>query len=490
MALSLSGKRLVCFLLLACVLVLPACGGDQLPPEPEEGVLIYAALNPVSKTLQKSVDKFNENHEDVQIEIRDYSDEGGIERLRTELVLGRVPDIMEMHYYGKSGPQVAEDSTFYYVLPGSYTEAADEYWMPYRIMAQKGYLEDLWPYIENDPDLGRDGVMQAPLKAAEVNNGLYILFQKVVIFTLTGRESVVGERYSWTMEELLEVLEGMPEGSTILRYNMTRREAFFNFLRFSLDRFVDQEAGTCDFDSQGFRDLLRFLESLPDKSESEDPADAEEEVKRRIRNGQQMLEGKMISWQIGIGISDAIWQERAAFPGYPTADGSSGSFFYPPGTILAMSSACRDKDAAWEYIRELIRPRCNKAHPLAPLMNIPVNANDYEMLLWGELVQLRKLIDRAGTGKFFKKFMETSPSTTQRHFRHGPDLHLMHVQTEEDSQRHRDLVNHTTQLYWPNDELSDLVWDSIGPYLAGDRSLDDTVALVQNRAQLYVNEMR
>ena len=483
-------KRYGWLLALLAVFLLPACGGDQLPPEPEEGILIYAALNPVSKTLQKSVDKFNENHEDVQIEIRDYSDEGGIERLRTELVLGRVPDIMEMHYYGKSGPQVAEDSTFFYVLPGSYTEAADEYWMPYRIMAQKGYLEDLWPYIENDPDLGRDGVMQAPLKAAEVNNGLYILFQKVVIFTLTGRESVVGNRYSWTMEELLEVLEGMPEGSTILRYNMTRQEAFFNFLRFSLDRFVDQEAGTCDFDSQGFRDLLRFLESLPDKSESEDPADAEEEVKRRIRNGQQMLEGKMISWQIGIGISDAIWQERAAFPGYPTADGSSGSFFYPPGTILAMSSACRDKDAAWEYIRELIRPRCNKAHPLAPLMNIPVNANDYEMLLWGELVQLRKLIDRAGTGKFFKKFMETSPSTTQRHFRHGPDLHLMHVQTEEDSQRHRDLVNHTTQLYWPNDELSDLVWDSIGPYLAGDRSLDDTVALVQNRAQLYVNEMR
>ncbi len=483
-------KRYGWLLALLAVFLLPACGGDQLPPEPEEGVLIYAALNPVSNELKESVQKFNENHPDARIEIRDYSDEGGIERLRTELVLGRVPDIMEMHYYGKSGPQVAEDSTFFYVLPGSYTEAADEYWMPYRIMAQKGYLEDLWPYIENDPDLGRDGVMQAPLKAAEVNNGLYILFQKVVIFTLTGRESVVGNRYSWTMEELLEVLEGMPEGSTILRYNMTRQEAFFNFLRFSLDRFVDQEAGTCDFDSQGFRDLLRFLESLPDKSESEDPADAEEEVKRRIRNGQQMLEGKMISWQIGIGISDAIWQERAAFPGYPTADGSSGSFFYPPGTILAMSSACRDKDAAWEYIRELIRPRCNKAHPLAPLMNIPVNANDYEMLLWGELVQLRKLIDRAGTGKFFKKFMETSPSTTQRHFRHGPDLHLMHVQTEEDSQRHRDLVNHTTQLYWPNDELSDLVWDSIGPYLAGDRSLDDTVALVQNRAQLYVNELR
>ena len=129
-------KKYGWFLALLAVLVLPGCGERQLSPEQENGVLIYAALNPVSKTLQKSVDKFNENHEDVQIEIRDYSDEGGIERLRTELVLGRVPDIMEMHYYGKSGPQLAVDHTLYYVLPGSYTEAADEYWMPYRIMAQ------------------------------------------------------------------------------------------------------------------------------------------------------------------------------------------------------------------------------------------------------------------------------------------------------------------------------------------------------------------
>ena len=67
---------------------------------------------------------------------------------------------------------------------------------------------------------------------------------------------------------------------------------------------------------------------------------------------------------------------------------------------------------------------------------------------------------------------------------------MMRPLTEEESQRHRDLVNHTTLLYWPDDELSNIVWDSIGPYLAGDRSLDDTVALVQNRAQLYVNEMR
>ena len=47
-----------------------------------------------------------------------------------------------------------------------------------------------------------------------------------------------------------------------------------------------------------------------------------------------MLEGKMISWQIGIGISDAIWQERAAFPGYPTALLPTGKGTVRPGRPL------------------------------------------------------------------------------------------------------------------------------------------------------------
>ena len=37
--------------LLTCILILPACGAggeDPAPEEPEENVLIYAALNPVS----------------------------------------------------------------------------------------------------------------------------------------------------------------------------------------------------------------------------------------------------------------------------------------------------------------------------------------------------------------------------------------------------------------------------------------------------------
>lgn len=479
--------------LFLCALVLPACGENQPPQEEDDGILTYAALNPVSKVIQRSINLFNSSHEDVKIEILDYSDEGGLERLTTELVLGKVPDIMEMHHFAKNARSGIglnpEYQGFSNLVPGLYSEAADEYWMPYRQMVQKGYLENLWPYIENDPDLGSDGVLHPPLEAAEIDGGLYILFNAAVIFTLTGRESVVGDRYSWTMEDIQEILSGMPDGSTVMRYNMTKRDAFFNLLRFSLDRFVDWETGACHFDSDGFLDLVQFLETFPDEVDKMKPAEAEAEVMRRISEGKQMLEGEMILWQESLGVSDSLWQERAAFPGYPTADGSSGNFFYPMGTVLAMSSACRHKDAAWEYIRRLIQPQLTARSD--PIGYMQVNMHDFEINLRAEIKQqydvARKMgaLDEQGRLKNDKGLV-----TAGYHFKYAPPLPLMRLQTEEDTQRYRDLIDHTTQLYWPNDDLSNIVWEALGPYFAGDWPLDHTIEMVQNRVQLYVDEQR
>lgn len=477
-------KRYGLLLVLLAALVLPACGEHQLPPEQEEGVLIYAALNPVSSEIKKSVAVFNNEHTDIQIKIHDYSDEGGLERLQTELVLGRVPDIMEMHYFGKAGPRVAAEGS-YRVIPGSYADAADECWMPYRQMAQKGYLEDLWPYIENDPELGRDGVLQAPMEAAEVDGGLYILFMEVRINTVMGPESLVGDRYSWTLEELLETFAGMREDSTILRYNATKRDLFFDLLCYSLDKYIDRDTGICSFDSQDFRKLVAFLECFPDETGFAKPQEEAEEIMERVRTRRQMLEVTQICWPEDLILRDGFWQERSAFPGYPTADGSSGNSFYPMGDILAMSSTCRDKDAAWEYIRDLIKPRRSQREPIVAYVSTPVNLHDYEIFLDGNLGYL---MDQC------RRIMPENPVMFVVPWRpfgaYGPEIRPMELLTEEDIERFKTLVSSTTQLYWPEDELANTVWETLGPYFAGDRTLDDTIGLLQNRVGLYLNEQK
>ena len=125
---------------ISLLLVLSACSaGGENPapdPEPEPGVttLIYAQISE-DGVDREWLDRFNREHEgEVQIEVRDYSQtsEGGqqgIDLLMTEIAAGRVPDIIEL---GTSGET---------------TE------LPYQKLAKKGFLEDLWPYIENDTGL-------------------------------------------------------------------------------------------------------------------------------------------------------------------------------------------------------------------------------------------------------------------------------------------------------------------------------------------------
>lgn len=130
----------------ALILLLTACsaGGrrritpDELDPalkqeiDPNKEILIYARTSPASGSSnlffdREAVDRFNRTHDDVQILVKDYygsaEDRGkNYERLLSEMAAGQVPDIIDLAGFS------------------------------YHQMVRKGYLEDLWPYIENDPD--------------------------------------------------------------------------------------------------------------------------------------------------------------------------------------------------------------------------------------------------------------------------------------------------------------------------------------------------
>lgn len=139
----------ILLLLLALSLTLTACAAGGQSQAPLENTLIYANLRE-SGPDREAIDEFNYTHEDVQIEVRDYLDaegNGDKTRLLAEIIAGKGPDIIDM----------------------GYTADASTTLLPYQRMAQAGYLEDLWPYIENDTELGRGAVLEPPLKAAEVN---------------------------------------------------------------------------------------------------------------------------------------------------------------------------------------------------------------------------------------------------------------------------------------------------------------------------------
>ena len=442
------GKQFAFLLLLLSVVALSACAPGGETRDWDENTLIYANLSE-SGPDREAIDEFNRTHEDVQIEVRDYltaEGKGDKTRLFTEIATGKIPDIIDL------GRNVDASTTL----------------LPYQRMARGGYLEDLWPWIENDAELGREALLEPPLKAAEVDGGLYIAFSAVMINTLAGAEHIVGDRTSWTLADLQEAFTSMPPDSTVLSYTFDRKSAFVYIACMCLDDYVDWETGQCSFDCEGFRKLVEFVASFPEQSifEQIDTTDFEavmavnRECWEQLYSGRQMLEQTMIGRLEDVQYLDSKFDGKASFVGYPVEDGSIGSCFYISGKRLAMSSTCRNKEAAWEFLRRLFLPG-GSAQSVDP---IPVNRSDYEL---SKKCGISKTISNGFT----------------------PD-YVIRAATAEETQRYEDLLNSITKIELCDKSVFDIVWECCSSYFAGDRTLDETVRMIENRVGLYVNENR
>ena len=451
-------KRFWVFLL-AAALAFTACsaGGQEPPPDPGVITLIYAQLS-ANSVNQKALYQFNLEHKgEVQIEVRDYTklSEGGkqgVDLLMTEITAGRGPDIIELGTSGETSQ------------------------LSYRRLAEQGYLEDLWPYIEEDPGLGRGengllkGVLEAPLQAAKINGGLYAIFEKVQLHTLVGAKSVVGDHPGWTPEELLNIFAAMPDGSVILEdYHNWKdpsvKQRFFTSLLYGFsDLFIDWEEGKCFFDGDRFRSLLELTSCLPDQHDLErvcaNQLEAQSEHFNRLRDGVVMLEdtgfGNMVEWRTRYD----WFFGGSSYVGYPVDDGSSGSYFEPVGIKLAMSSTCRNKEAAWLYMRQMY----------------------YSLGKYGQGIDVGKMLYRREL---------RAAMTDLCYTRIGTEIVQFPPLTRKEHARIQELCDSTARSSLLVDqELVDLVMEAAGPYFAGDKTLDETVRLIQSRAELYVNENR
>ena len=322
--------------------------------------------------------------------------------------------------------------------------------------------------------MGLDGVLMPPLKAAEVDGGLYMLFQDVSVTTMIAPEHVTGDRWGWTLDELMEAYSTMPEGSTIMRFNLNRRDVFSMLCAPLLDQYVDMKTGKTFFDSQGFRDMVTFLDTFPEEFKTTlSPDGVEAELVERMLGGKQLLESRTIAAMWYLPTVEANFGAPAAFAGYPTADGSLGSYFNLHGSKLAMSSACQNKEAAWEFMRQILTKKYNYNElddlRLQTAIKICVNLRNYNLENEIDLKNDRGITQ---SGPLGKRLLDVD----------FPD--------EDDLLLFEKLINSTTQIYWPDNALSDIVWEALGPYFAGDKPLDDTLQLLDNRVSLYLNEQK
>lgn len=416
-------------------------------------VLTLATMG-LSSDIRTKVLDFNRTSAVCRIQVQDYSEfnvgddpSAGLTRLQTELAAGRMPDLLDV-----SGA------------------------IPLRQYAARGLLEDLWPYIDQDPELGRDKLMDRPLEAASMGGRLYQVFSGFTMETAVGAVSQVGDRMGWTLPELLEALAGMPEGCHALGPEDTSASLFETLTAQNLDRWIDWEAGTADFTGADFRAVLDFCAALPREAAAEE----EDDAYSRAARGEQLLIPEEVSGFYTSQLCRAIFGGEAAFVGYPSEAGCGSSFRIGEG--LAMSSSCRDKEGAWSFLRRLLLPGGNSAFD-----QFPVNRADFdkqaEMCMNPEYA-----VDENGdpiTGADGRPLM----AATAVWIVNGQVI-MMEEVSQADYDRVMALYGQIDALAGRDERVWGIVRECAAEFFGGGRGLEETAQAIQSRVELYLSELK
>ena len=423
---------------------------------PEKTVLTLASVSDKSY-LRECVSKFNRTSNTCRIVYKpyytqtvDFSPGGyqqGMTRLLTELSAGKLPDIL-------------------------YVDS-----LPVLQFGGMGMLEDLWPYIENDPELGRTAVMEHVLECAEQNDELYMIFNTFGINTVVGSKDVVGDRTSWTLDDLRVALATMPEGCAIFSPYSTKLETLKNILYADLGSYVEWESGACSFDGEEFKDILSFCNEM----EAEQGGWAQWYT--LVPEGKEMLLDNVLRNFIRIQEHEAIFGGEISYVGYPRSDGECGSSFNVDNPI-AMTTSCKDKEGAWSFLRQFLLPQELPRDTLGDIFvsnaAFPVNRKSFETLL-DESMKLNSSNgeeDRPPKGTVFDGSEGTLFDLT-----YTPTTQAQYDQIME-------LYNAVTTVYTEDNALWEIISEQVQPYFAGDKSVDEAARLIQSRAELYVNERK
>ena len=456
-------------------------------PSKEKKIITLATLN-MDSEMRTLISDFNKNSSEYRIKVTDYSEyntgddyTAGITKLNTEIIAGRVPDIIAVGYF-----------------------------MPIDQYAAKGILEDLTPYIERD--LGKDALVDDFFKTLRDDNGkLYEAYSAFTMQTLVGLRSVVGDEADWSFKKLQEAFATLPEGASIVGDYYSRSSALYMFLYSNMDKFVNWETGKCTFDSQDFIDLLETVKTFPAdediKNDDGETAYVSDQVK--VLTGKQLLSNANAYSLTDFRANTfyAYGKDDISFVGYP----GTGAAFSAVGMGYAISAKSENKEAAWQFVsRILTEDYQNSQNKYGYYNGFPTNEAVFDKMMkaeatptFGETVfSSTYVVGNNGTssdgglgerepyysGATNDKGVHEQPKTT---YGFGGDFTIeVYAMTEQEKEVVLDLLKNTTTFMRYDSSLSDIINEEIQPFFKGEKSAADAAKMIQSRATIYVNEQK
>ena len=356
------------------------------------------------------VSDFNMSQDRYLVKLVNYGTEDrSMDLLRTEIMAGKAPDL------------------YCFKTPNDF--GANAY-------------ADLLPYLDADPEYGRDWFIKSLLTSMTEDGRLYWLPYTFAVDTWVAANDDF-DHAGISIEELQERLQELGSERPPFESFVTSEWLIGWYSRFALGKFVDQTSAACSFDSPEFSAALQMCKDWGQSGGTE-------------TLGQRcVLEFENIQDIIRIGTIGELYHDNYCYVGFPTSSGNGSMFELL--SCFAISAQGDKQEAAWEFIRFAL----GNLQPDGLLgVGIPASQSALDE-------RLQFLIE---TGQTFLEFT--------------------HKIKPSDADAFRALIENTSMVENSEQGILKIITDESVSFFTGSKTASEAAALIQNRVQLYLMENR
>ena len=389
-------------------------------------LLVYGTVD-LSGAMKERIVSFNRTNPDYYIAVEEYGSEdpwAGKTRLQAAVTSGHGPDILDL--YGSEN---------------------------YISYAEKGYLEDLEPYLLKE-DFSNDILWQVQ-DLYRVGGKLYMLVPHFSMRGLSIHPEYAGDVESWNLDSFLKLVE-KNRGEKYIVAGSAADSILYMLLEGLQGELVDLGGKAAHFDTPEF---VRLLELCKENGKTSFMADGvsygPEEIVDKVLLSSQYLNAPMSCMELY-----AYYGENVLPYGYPTGD---GQVFLVENNqdACGISSGSGNKEGAWEFLRTLFE-------------------EDYQVEMSGG-INVSWGMRESCWHRMWEPYMSVDSL--------GFNGRTVDPATEEDVEMFaKALLQGKLMANLTPYDIRSLVLEEAEAYFSGDRSAAETAAIIQNRVQLMLEE--
>jgi len=430
----------------------------------QKETVVIAALSSGSD-LRAAVVKFNKASSEYHITVKDYLNydnigadgdyesvlKDALTSLNNDLTSRNAPDILDL-----DGLNVKQ-------------------------LAAKGVFADLNEYLDKSTVLNRSDILENVLDAYTYDDVLVSIPCSIFFQTLVASKADLGDKQGWTMDEMIAYADAHPDAE--LFDGAEKRDLLQYLMMYNEDTFIDWKTGECNFDSEEFKSLLKFVNRLPDEVNRDYSGPS---TPTRIQNGEVLLDTLYLSEFNDIQIPIEEFKGEAVMIGFPTLDGSSGHAMVGSQTYAIISKS-KNKDAAWAFLESILaRDDSNDRYRYGfPVMKSKLDA------MAKDAVTPKYVLDEDGQPWLDEDGNPIIENGTSSIGYEDGWSYTYHLPTQEEVDMVLAIMKTAKPIsYDYNSEVISIIQEEAEPFFKNQKSVDEVAGIIQSRIKIYVSEMQ